>query len=161
MKVKIIRTGVKTLKRNRKRKKKKMHLMLQKQGFERTLGPKIHGVGKQLHGDSVHPQKIAHKHHSLDFLKQQTWQNQFKVIRLSQTTTQNKDKCYDFSCHVTRIQAQNAMNAKMNTKSITNWRTMNQRRSVRKVILILLCLNSLLNHLIIKKNDTEQWQVIN
>lgn len=37
--------------------------VFQEQGFERPLGPVVHGEGQQLHRDGVHPQEVTHEHH--------------------------------------------------------------------------------------------------
>lgn len=45
-----------------------VHLMAQEQGLELSLGPVVHCVGQQLHGDGVDSQEVAHKHDSLNVL---------------------------------------------------------------------------------------------
>lgn len=39
------------------------HLMAEKESFELSFGPVVHGVGQQLHGEGVHSQEVAHKDH--------------------------------------------------------------------------------------------------
>lgn len=45
-----------------------VHLVAQEQSLELSLGPVVHGVGQQLHGDGVDSQEVAHKHDSLNVL---------------------------------------------------------------------------------------------
>lgn len=43
--------------------------MTQKESFELSFGPVVHGVGQQLHGEGVHSEEVAYKHHFLNVLR--------------------------------------------------------------------------------------------
>lgn len=39
--------------------------MPEEESFELSFRPVVHSVGQQLHGEGVHSEEVAHKHHSL------------------------------------------------------------------------------------------------
>lgn len=72
-----------------------IYLVLEEECLELSFRPVVHGIGQQLHGESVHSEEVAHKHHSLYVLNdEREWGWNISVLPQKSINTTDKYHLY-------------------------------------------------------------------